>query len=1529
MTYRKSSQSVCIIWLILLCALPVGLLLAQVAVIGIEGTADSTDASKPMPLVTANDEVAETLAKAEKMLAEEGKQDRAIRRIQDLVNASTETSFVSGKDGRLFVSVATRANELLGAMDDRGKEMYRRLYDAQAKAIYDKAVQENDVASLYKVATNYLHTTYGPKALEALGTFSFDEGRFALAAMYWRKRLAAGPYDGLLLTRLAVACHYAGWDSDSQAYASELAEKYPDATAEIGGRQQKLIDFVSAVRAAPPVVVTKEGPVDGWPGLGGIPNGIGTMADCDVVLIPRWQWGQNGQHIEDRSLIQHLFGLSEAIEKFTFMQTRYHGQPPSRLQVSVRGGQVQLKGTSLGASGNKIIMPATLHPVAVGNKLIFRGEDRVRAIDGLTGNVEWESVPLKMTRKEGSNFQGWWGWASMLQFGDEGRYSLSVGGGKIFTVYGFLPALAESMRRMPNNGEQAVDNSELAALSTGGRLLWAVGGEKEDDEFLKACRFFTAPTYAAGKLYAIVMYHDTYHLVCLDANDGSLIWSSCVSQAPEFGNENGLDYSSLLDRPSPVAVADGKCYALTNAGVIAAFDAEAGRPYWAYQYDSEVAAMTDRSVSGVFSSMSGVLRPANPIIVTNGQVVCLPADSSQLLVLSGEDGNLIWNTSSSSQYHLTAIDDNRVLLSSPALAVVDISARKTVFSAAPRPEITGRPAVTGGRVLASSEGLIHVLNLDDMKLDTMSLVRSDGLLGNLISAGGKLYAANSAGVCAYFSYEMARTELTRRAEHEQGEELAETLFERGRVAFDSLRFSEAIDDFNESLRAAEGTADQRAFTARLQPWLYRSCIAMANIARQDDQMLEWFRKAEPHAVSPQDKAHLALRVVKYYAKKENWSVAAKLAQKLSEEYPEQKITDVEIGPEADSSVRTEEIDPMVLCKTLAQGMIADWIRKYGRQAVYAEIDAVAGEEFNAARQAADADRLAGVASRWPNSIWADASLVSAAELCCGKLAAPDVTNRDELIATARSYLAAVANKPDSPLCMKAEALLAVLWSRSGYPVIASLICSELKADPKFNGAETIQFADISGSLNEIIQQVEASDATAAVASKLDVGITMPIREIFRMDEEPTQILRDQQYRPVRLGEMLLALKGPRAVMIETTDSSSDSAVRWAGLMTEINTDNIMRDAAYPPGMRIVAGLSSDQKRLVIADRTQVAGFDVASAKVIYNKKLSEYGIDAVYNIAVGSDVLVTTTTTGQVTCINMSDGAIRWRGTTVGKNRFVISPPQIGGGMVLTCNDNFKTITCFDLNTGRLLADPWKAEIFAQGFVTDSGLLVMMIDGELTVRDKSSLDKPMWSRKYDGRKRPVILAVSNDKIAVSPEPGTGDVEVLAIAGDGSKPLAAVNADDGRKGVIPVDAQFAGDSLYVVGTAEPQMANGRKQLYGFMSMAKGLVIQKFDIAQSRLAWSRMIEDERSESMVLPLEIGRNHVAVTLKPGDSTLVNKVYLLETDKGEPVEEIELARALEQKKLDPMRMIIGPPVIMSGRLVVETAEGIRVYGNQ
>ena len=64
--------------------------------------------------------------------------------------------------------------------------------EAKAAAILRQAIDRGDVRLLSQVATEYLHTRSGVAALEALGDWRFDQGRFDAAGRTWQQAAAMG-----------------------------------------------------------------------------------------------------------------------------------------------------------------------------------------------------------------------------------------------------------------------------------------------------------------------------------------------------------------------------------------------------------------------------------------------------------------------------------------------------------------------------------------------------------------------------------------------------------------------------------------------------------------------------------------------------------------------------------------------------------------------------------------------------------------------------------------------------------------------------------------------------------------------------------------------------------------------------------------------------------------------------------------------------------------------------------------------------------------------------------------------------------------------------------------------------------------------------------------------------------------------------------------------------------------------------------------------------------------------------------------
>ena len=201
----------------------------------------------------------------------------------------TDCGFVGTSDGRRYLAMGHRANQIIGSMKPKGLKLYRALYTPQAEQLYERAVVACDETALRHVAYRYRHTRYGPKALAMLGAISFDRGRFAQAGRYWRQTLAARPAkmsEALLLAKIVVASHLAGEARQADEATALLKKRFPQAKGALAGREELLLAFSIRVRKMPVAKNALRDPRTDWPGLGGFADGLARMSDCDVVLTP-------------------------------------------------------------------------------------------------------------------------------------------------------------------------------------------------------------------------------------------------------------------------------------------------------------------------------------------------------------------------------------------------------------------------------------------------------------------------------------------------------------------------------------------------------------------------------------------------------------------------------------------------------------------------------------------------------------------------------------------------------------------------------------------------------------------------------------------------------------------------------------------------------------------------------------------------------------------------------------------------------------------------------------------------------------------------------------------------------------------------------------------------------------------------------------------------------------------------------------------------------------------------------------------
>lgn len=1488
--------------------------------------------SGPPRLMHVDDEMVEFLRKAAEDIKAE-RYDQAISVLQALIQRG-ESGFYAEGPGH-YVSLRTKARDLIGAMGDKGLRLYRSLYDPQAGRLYEEALASvSPELALRRVAERYMHTTHGPKAISALAEIYFDRGRFSQAAMYWRRLLSLAPQGerrAAVLSRIAVAQSLGGESEKARAVAEQIREQYADVKTSIGGRDEKLCDFVDRMIKMGPMAGAGApvGQELGWPGLGGLGDGVGVMGECDVVLVPHARWPEPDEDLlELKDVTPKLkSGAQMYLSNRTVRIYGPRGSQTGQRMIQLRDGHLQQTGmkNSSGPGVPSIVLPPMTHVAVADGRVFVRGEQRVwsLSLDNLSG--AWASVALPMVRPLPSMNANIGYYGSAGQFiGDNGRYALTAGGGKVFTVYDFLPAnnnLGYQRRRQP--GLTGLDEGScLAALSIQGQcmVLWSVGRGQGGADVIRGGMFLTAPTYHAGRLYAMVHYLQSYVLVCLEAETGKLIWQTQIAQAPAMRSYHPyhLGPQGPLAVGSPPAVSDGRVYVTTNAGSVAAVEAETGEPLWGHQYGSSI----NRNGGASHSSSryrTGVWSPGNPLIASHGLIVCLPADATSVLALEADTGKVKWTVPRNNQDDLTAIDADRVLVSGEGMAVYRVSDGKRLSETHSDLDIIGRPAVTGRRVLASSMGKIYVMDLKSYSVTPLPLSRADGQLGNLVSAGGRLIASSMLGVCSYLSFDMAVADLDEQIARTPEPQRPKLLLRKAHLAFDARRFDLAVKTLLQCAKIAARHRNNAAL-GQIRPLIYRTYVALANRETSPEAMLRLFQKALEHAETNQEKAHMALRVAKCLERCDRIPGAVAAAQKLLDRFGDEDIVDVEIGEDADDATRFPATRKSLPARRIAEQYINRLIEIYGREC-YAKFDDKAAAALNTAREAGDAEKILAVQHRWPNSRWSDDSLFYAAEAHYRRAQAdPNVAPKAVIVA--RRHLDAVFRNPESTHRASAGAALAVIYTRNQWRTLAHNMIAALR---EFEPDTEVAFADITGPLDVVLKDLKAGQDRGVGRLVVEPGLIRPgLVEKFAFKDSESWLLVDQAYQPVRIDDRVVMINEGDAVLLDVSKAKGEADWR-----TPAGLHSSTVKATTQPGMRLVGALSKDRRTLAVAGRVSARGIDVVTGKTKWHAEYSKMGLGSFFCMGAGEGVLVVADTSGRVICLDLSNGKKLGASLVAGKrSRLPYAEPIVRAGLAVFRSDNSRTITVLSLSRQRVIAC-WTAKQRAEAEVTPDGMLLLMLDGVLTAREPGDLEKPVWEVKYDVNKHPGILATSKDLVAVASDAAGGPVHVLSITGAGRK-LASL--DMGRFDDVHAQAfaaAFDRGSLLVMCSAWQSLPRRGQQ--SNLNTVRGLCLQKFNLADGKLVWRAEMENRTTVlPKVLPMVIGTNHVAVTARRSNAAQPYYVHVVRLKDGKVVQKLDLHSSTGKAASAHRRAaLMNPPAMTHGRLVVETAEGVSVYGEK
>lgn len=1489
----------------------------------------SNPSGKPMPLVNSDPDVNTIVARIEMLIRDQAYSD-AIELLQKMIEHAD--GFIEADNtGRRWDTLATLASKLLAQMGEEGMALYRIKVDPIAQRLHDEGLANGDVSKLQAVTTRYFNSSLGVKSLDTIGSLHFDGGRFHQAAAAWGRLLKltpSGDRAALLQAKCAVALHLAGEKALALGAAAELKKLYPAATGNLGGQEQNLVAFVEQVQTLSPqaYAVTSMGSFrEGWPGWGSMGSNWSQGPAVNVVLSPRWR----ASKVPPEELLGNVRGKLMIPDEL-FAMSGYNpytgGQTSSELEV--KDGQVKVRTNSFVDYRNpnrmvELVLPPMVHTVVVDNKVIFRIGDEVIATNILDGNVEadgWKSRQPFLRTVKNTNNRGNMA-SAVSRFVDNGRLMMTVGGNSVFLLSNFRQAMTQQnnwgMPAQPKAEEH--DGSTLVALDhRNGKKLWAAGGGEGEDEFLRTCKFISAPAYDAGRVFAMAIYLENYYVICLDSEQkGALVWKQLVAQPPVMGNQYGYAVSSdQYQMGTPPVVADGRVFVVTNAGVAAALDVGSGLPLWAYQYESSFEKPAYDPNTG--AQRQQAFLSANPMTISRGRLIVLPSDSTKVLAINCEDGSVAWQIDRQSQIDLTPIDEGRFALSGDGLSIYSASDGKLIHDTK-LTKLIGRPAVTTDSIAISGEGKLFTVGLKEFDVSSVDLSDGNGILGNLVAVDGRLVASNLLGVCTYFRYEDAREQYTQKIAKATGAQKARMLLVRGQLAMDGQKIGDALDDFLASHKLAQESKDNLA-SAQVRMSLYLAYVTSGKQAAKGQEMLEAFQNAAIYADSDAQKAQMKLRLARAYDAAGQYEKAVDEAHELMDKYGSEELVD-DSRPSIRGQVRFDESDTTISGRMIARNFLARMIETRGRK-IYAKYDAPAEEACKAALAKADIEALLEVEQRWPNSVRAFDAIFAVAEINYRNSRQANGEKSLELYQAAIDQLSRVYNEPASTKHSSATVALAWLYAQGKGQTYASILLERVRDLPP---QTDIAFADIRGKLGDMILKIDGGKVAHAAAVKQAKSLEVPLRKVFTHADVSGFILRDHEYRPVRVGEAIAVLQGTRVVMMDTSAKDHEMATTgWSGVT---NADSAtLRNSARTPATSIVGGLSADGKLLVVADSQNITAMDMTTAKIKWTKTRNDLELSNFQCMAIGSGVLIMLDGYGKVSCLDLAAGEMLWQANLAGTRQQVqpIGVPMIGGQMVAIISGNARNLTVLNLKTGKL-EGKWENKT-VDAVIAPNGLLVTAIDGEVCLRQQGQIERPIWTKTYES-KQVGLVAADSERVAVAAPRNGKAVEVLSVTGGGR--VLATHTVAGKDGVAvsALDGVFNGSDLYVSCGLVVNLAR-RANAAMHLQNVKSASVQKFPADKVVPAWTLDIAgDPNLGSYVMPLVVSDKHIVVTAKNMRPDAPGKYVVLDGSSGKMVEEIEMSGG-DGPGSDKSRYgAIGIPVMTKGRLSVETFEGVTVHG--
>ncbi|MCE9545068.1 MAG: PQQ-like beta-propeller repeat protein, partial [Planctomycetia bacterium] len=545
----------------------------------------------------------------------------------------------TAEENRRFVNVRDYCNLRCTLLPAEALALYRARVDQVAARWYRDGVVRRDERPLTNIIEQSFCSTYGDKALLALGELALERGQYDRARAYWEQiSPLLRDANGRPMWQRLYGVH---WAKNGAAVAAEFQHRdrppawlaFPDTSLDVAAVRARLV-LASILEGSLPRAQQElelfrrlhpqaAGPLAGHEGpyQETLANLLREAAQWPVAA-PREDWRTYAGNFARNRVLPNPLQLSGRPTWEVSLAAM--APPPAPVVRPGRWMRMPVEGVS--DDGLEFF------PVLVGPLVLLCNQQQVFAFDARTGKAAWPSpdgVP-------GQIFPGG-GTAPDPRFSVENavgraRYSLTAHGDMLYA------RLGSPVTGRPGGVTGESDPTYLVCLNLRkqGSLEWKYPRDNDRLEFDDGHWTLEGPPVCDGQNVYIGMRHSTFrpeaHVAALDALTGKLLWRKriCAADTPAHGLLNEITNNLLT-------LQDGTLYYNTNLGAAAALDTRDGRIRWAYRYQ--------RVRSGDLKTpASHFLRDISPCVYSRGLVMVAPSDSPTIMALDATTGALAWTT---------------------------------------------------------------------------------------------------------------------------------------------------------------------------------------------------------------------------------------------------------------------------------------------------------------------------------------------------------------------------------------------------------------------------------------------------------------------------------------------------------------------------------------------------------------------------------------------------------------------------------------------------------------------------------------------------------------------------------------------------------------------------------------------------------------------------------------------------------------------------------------------------------------------